>query len=266
VPGEKEINAYLTPNWYHSAVRIIEQQQGQFRTGESAGIWLAFFLAAGLHAIMLLLPVFEKDPLAPVHLTPVRIELTTVQPPPSVVTEPEPETEATPPEPVSEPLPEILPEPPENPPQRQAETEPPKPLPEPTVTELPTRRLQRDLDGMSELEKNVLTSTILARQFITEESAVDRLFGKPLVQEGNDLQKDFHYPLRPDLIEMLDRPLPDLPFAYTPDLVYFAYDPGVKGDLQRFWDVITPEFGWRTKYGTEVKCGLILIIIGCAWK
>jgi hypothetical protein len=65
---------------------------------------------------------------------------------------------------------------------------------------------------------------------------------------------------------MLDQPLPDVPFAYTPDLVYFAYEPGVKGDLQRFWDIITPEFGWRTKYGTEVKCGLLLVIIACGWK
>ena len=65
---------------------------------------------------------------------------------------------------------------------------------------------------------------------------------------------------------MLDQPLPDLPFAYTHGLVNFAYEPGVKGDLQRFWDVITPEFGWRTKYGTEVKCILILVVAGCAWK
>ena len=28
----------------------------------------------------------------------------------------------------------------------------------------------------------------------------------------------------------------------------------------------TPEFGWRTRYGTEVKCALILVIVGCAWK
>lgn len=119
---------------------------------------------------------------------------------------------------------------------------------------------------MSEAEKKVLTSTILARQYITEESAADRLFGKPLVKDSSDVQKEFHYPPRPNLREMLDQPLPDVPFAYTPGLVHFAYDPGAKGDLQRFWDVITPEFGWRTRYGTEVKCALILVIVGCAWK
>jgi len=68
------------------------------------------------------------------------------------------------------------------------------------------------------------------------------------------------------MIDMLDQPMPDVPFAYTPGLIYFAYDPGLKGDIQRFWDVITPEFGWRTKYGTEVRCKLILVIVGCGWK
>ena len=119
---------------------------------------------------------------------------------------------------------------------------------------------------MSEPEKRLLTSTILARQFITEESATDQLFGKPLQQPGTELYKEFHYPLRPDLLTMLDKPIPDVPFDYTPGLVYFAYDPGVKGDLQRFWDVITPEFGWRTKYGTEVRCVLVLVLVGCGWK
>ena len=65
---------------------------------------------------------------------------------------------------------------------------------------------------------------------------------------------------------MLDQPMPDLPFAYTRGLVKFAYDPGLKGDLQRFWDVITPEFGWRTKNGTEFRCIWVLIIGGCGWK
>ena len=121
-------------------------------------------------------------------------------------------------------------------------------------------------DSMSEKEKSVLTSTILARQYISEESVVDQLFGKPLEQHSGEFQKEFHYPVRPDMLSMLDSPLPDVPFDYTPGLIYFAYEPGVKGDLQRFWDVITPEFGWRTKYGTEVRCVLVLVLIGCGWK
>jgi hypothetical protein len=68
------------------------------------------------------------------------------------------------------------------------------------------------------------------------------------------------------MIAMLDQPMQKVPFAYTPGLVKFAYAPGVKGDLQRFWDVITPEFGWRTKNGTEFRCVWVLIIGGCGWK
>ena len=68
------------------------------------------------------------------------------------------------------------------------------------------------------------------------------------------------------MLTMLNRPMQDLPFEYTPGLVHFAYVPGVRGDLQRFWDVITPEFGWRTNNGTEVRCKLLLVVIGCGWK
>jgi hypothetical protein len=164
---------------------------------------------------------------------------------------------------MTQPVAEQLPEAVEKTLERQAEAVAVEDRP---ATSLAARPLQPELDKMSEPEKRTLTSTILARQFITEESASDRLFGRPLVQDSGELQKDFHYPLRPDLLEMLDQPVPDLPFAYTPGLVYFAYDPGVKGDLQRFWDVITPEFGWRTRYGTEFKCVLVLVIVGCGWK
>ncbi len=138
--------------------------------------------------------------------------------------------------------------------------------PAPLTTGLEKRNLQPDLNTMSKIERRQLTNTILARQFFTEESAVDQLFGKPLPQHNTEIQKEFHYPLRQNMISMLDQPMPEVPFGYTPDLVYFAYEPGVKGDLQRFWDVITPEFGWRTKYGTEVKCILLLVIVGCGWK
>jgi hypothetical protein len=91
---------------------------------------------------------------------------------------------------------------------------------------------------------------------------------KPGTTEGPSswIKKEFHYPVRQNMMTMLDQPVPDLPFAYTPDLIYFAYDPGVKGDLQRMWDAITPEFGWRTDNGTEFKCKWILIIAACGWK
>lgn len=52
---------------------------------------------------------------------------------------------------------------------------------------------------------------------------------------------------------------------HTPGLIRFAYATGMKGDLHRFWDAITPEFGGITKYGTEIKCKWVLVIVGCAW-
>ncbi len=234
-------------------------KRGPFRTGEKPGIWLAIALAIALHGMFLLLPVAQEKRPGQDRQRAIEIELTTV-----ATQAPESETEWQ--APISEPAPEALPPPAEHSPEKLAVAQPAE-VPGPravTITPYPVH--EREFDKLSELEKKVLTSTILARQYVTEESAADRLFGKPLVQDSNDIQKEFHYPLRKDLVDMLNQPLPDLPFEYTPGLVYFAYDPGWQGDLQRFWDVITPEFGWRTKYGTEVKCALILIIPGCVWK
>ena len=36
-------------------------------------------------------------------------------------------------------------------------------------------------------------------------------------------------------------------------------------DLQRFWDKLTPEFGWRTKNRTKVQCRWVLVIVACGW-
>ena len=193
-------------------------------------------------------------------LTAIELQLTTFRQQPPAPPEAIPEPEALPPE--SDSL--LISEQPQT---TAANEVKPVVVEPPPITTIPVaRNLRRDLDSMSEPEKRRLTNTILSRQFFSEESAADQLFGKPLPQHNTEIRKEFHYPLRPDLVAMLDQPLPELPFAYTADLVYFAYDPGVRGDLQRFWDVITPEFGWRTKYGTEVKCIMVLVIIGCGWK
>jgi hypothetical protein len=241
-------------------------KRGRFRTGERPGIWLAIGLAIALHGIFLLLPLTRENQLAQDRQRTLEIELATVESPAPLTAAAETEPGHVSRQPASEAAPEAPPRPVEKPTETIAVLQPPGSVEPHAAPEPPYRARQRDLDKLSEVEKEVLTSTLLARQYLTEESAADRLFGRPLVSGSSDSQKDFHYPLRPDLFEMLDKPLPDLPFSYTPGLVYFAYDPGMKGDLQRFWDVITPEFGWRTKYGTEVKCALVLIIVGCVWK
>ena len=93
-----------------------------------------------------------------------------------------------------------------------------------------------------------------------------QLFVQRVELHDSDPHTTFQFPEQENMITMLNQPMPELPFAYKAGLVNFAYDPGIKGDLQRFWDVITPEFGWRTKHGTEVRCIWILVIGGCGWK
>ena len=137
----------------------------------------------------------------------------------------------------------------------------------PTSHAAPLTSIKRDLESMNTEQRTRLTHSILSSQFITEDSATDLLFGKPIADVQKEFtHQEFHFPQRPNLVKILDQPMQELPFDYTPGLVYFAYDPGIKGDLQRFWDVITPEFGWTSKYGTEVKCIWVLVIAACGWK
>lgn len=241
-------------------MQIKRQKPQLFRTGKKSGIWLALFCALALHLLFLFLPLTPRSPGLADQPAAIELQFTRVTK--------QPEAEAIPV--LAEPEPQVVSETgaqaPVNERQSRPEPQPAMPSETPPATNFARQEPQRNLDSMSEAETRVLTSTILARQYITEESVTDQLFGKPIEQHSGELQKEFHYPLRPDLLSMLDKPLPDVPFDYTPGLIYFAYDPGVKGDLQRFWDVITPEFGWRTKYGTEVRCVLVLVLIGCGWK
>jgi len=261
------LNVELTPNRYHLPVQIFGQKAIRNRQGEKPSIGLAFVIAFGFHVLILILPLTGKTPLSENTSVQIEVQLTTFNTPSlppqteTVLPEPSPEPKQAP-EPEPEPRPEPLNSMVESKPDIEpVEPEPAEPMPLPQIAEL-----RRDLDSMTEIERSRLTSTILVRQFITEESAADKIFGRPFELNSTAPKKDFHYPIRPDLLVMLDQPMQELPFAYTPGLVNFAYDPGVKGDLQRFWDVITPEFGWRTRYGTEVRCIWILVIVGCGWK
>ncbi|MDX2416539.1 MAG: hypothetical protein QNK19_03665 [Xanthomonadales bacterium] len=238
------------------------QNPVQIRTGKKNGIWWTFLFALAMHALFLLAPITRQIPVGETFRASIELQLTTFTPPAiaPVIVEPPPEP------PLPEPEPEFAPEPPSVVLEEQTRPVPAVIESTPQTTILEKRNLRPDLETMSNIERRQLANTVLARQFFTEESALDQLFGKPLPQYNTEIQKEFHYPLRENMISMLDQPLPEVPFAYAPDLVYFAYEPGVKGDLQRFWDVITPEFGWRTKYGTEVRCVLVLVIIGCGWK
>ena len=234
---------------YHFTMQNRSQSSVQTRTGGKSGIWLALAVALGLHAIFLLLPISRQNIDSRETYSQLELQLITPAPPALAPPVPMQEPETVPPP--ADPIPET---------KDSIAIKPPEPVPPETMA---THR-SRETEAEPELAPQ--TSTILARQFITEKSVADQLFGMPLEQKGSETQKDFHYPARPNMLSMLDRPMQELPFEYTPGLVRFSYDPGVKGDLQRFWDVITPEFGWRTRNGTEFKCIWILIIGGCGWK
>lgn len=226
------------------------------RTGEKSGFWFALVAALALHAIFLLIPMVGQTPGKNEVTVQIELQLTTNHPelPKDPVTEPES---------LLEPLPEPKPE---SPVPRNVAESPQKPKTPILTPAPPIREPEPDIERLTQDQKTRLANAILMRQFLSEESAVDKIFGKPLEPQTSEPRKEFHYPARQNMITMLDQPMPDLPFTYTPGLIYFAYDPGVKGDLQRFWDVITPEFGWRTDNGTEFKCKLILIIAACGWK
>ena len=230
-------------------------RRASIRTGSKSGIWLALLLALGLHALILVIPASTQSPGITEDGALIEVQLVqTVQQVPA------------PPEAL------ILPD--FSPSVVEVDEKPQQQLVETTVDNAPPQAIEitpkndtsNDFDKLSEVQKEHLTRKILTAQFISEESVTEKIFGKQFDLQTADPQKDFYYPVRQSMIAMLDQPMPDVPFAFTANLVRFAYAPGVKGDLQRFWDVITPEFGWRTKNGTEIKCIWVLIVGGCGWK
>jgi len=238
------------------------------RTGKGTAICFSFLLAMGLHAVFLMLPLLPDLPKP--EAGEVRIDLQFSKVPAEPTEPPKPVALTIPeaPEPEPAPEPEQIPVP-ENEPVKQI-TEMPveQEISEPVSAsiESASHYSRKPLEQMDDNEKQRLTHSLLSRQFINDESVTEQLFGKPLLSREPDNVADFQIPVRTNMITLLDKPMPDLPFAYQEGLVHFAYDPGVRGDLQRFWDVITPEIAFRTKYGTEVRCIWVLIIGGCAWK
>jgi len=208
------------------------------------GFLPALAIALMMHVVLFWLPGKEQSIEFEQTAKPIEIQLQTFRP--------------------STPLPRKLeskPEPGPIQPEIEARLEPSLPIQNTQST-----ASENDLQGLSQERLEQLTHAIWSRPFTTRRSASDNIFA---IQPGlppSQPQREFHYPDRRDMLTMLNQPMPDLPFAYTPGLVYFAYEPGVRGDLQRFWDTITPEFGWRTDNGTEFRCKWVLVIVGCGWK
>jgi hypothetical protein len=255
------INDRLTAKRYHLHMLDRSQEKLLTSTRKNVGIWLALAVAFGIHVIILLMPVSRQLPLPESSYESIELQLTTfekqlaaepamIEDPDETETVPEPRIVAKEDDSPVEDRPEPLPE-----------EDPPLLTPKPQLADL-----TKDQQSTEHTTNRQLTNVILSRQFITEKTITEKLFPDTLVNENTGFQAEYHHPVRQSMISMLDQPMQDLPFAYNPGLIYFAYDPGVKGDLQRFWAVITPEFGWRTKYGTEVRCKWVLVIVGCGWK
>ena len=218
-------------------------------------ILTAIVVAIAFHGLLFVIPFTQQSlrlqapPSAlEVHLTYSEIIPDTPEPEPAPAPEIELEQEAPPRiQPVAE---EITP------------MQPAPPVAE--IIETPQEKVV--IEDMTPQQKSRITDVILSRQFISAEPPSDNLFS---VSPNNSPQTptvDFRIPQRRSLVEIMDQPMEDLPFACQPGLVRFSYDPGVKGDLQRFWDRITPEFGGFTKSGTEVRCRWVLIVVGCGWR
>ncbi|MEJ8567289.1 hypothetical protein [Elongatibacter sediminis] len=110
----------------------------------------------------------------------------------------------------------------------------------------------------------ITARSLIARQFLPENphSTADLTLARAAASR---LDPDFQFPERQNMYELLDRRLPHLPFDYEPGLVTFSYEPGWRGEIQRAWDFLTPEFGWITKNGTHVECRFVLVVAGCGW-
>jgi hypothetical protein len=157
----------------------------KIRTGKKTGIWLALIAALSIHVIIVFLPIGRQLTVSEPPDAQIEIQLTTFSSPP----EPQPpEMEVEPP------LPEIEPAP-----------HPPRPQP-PVMASIPkTEDLNARLETIDQLERRKLTNSILTRQFITEESVTDKIFGRQVSQQRSEFQKEFHYPVRNIIISLLDK-------------------------------------------------------------
>ena len=224
------------------------------RIGAHTRIGPALAIALVLHAILLLLPLSRQLPLDGHESIEIQVQLINAG---SKPVDRKPVSPATPAEGVIEVKPA--------PPPMQASV-----LSGPSTVNLTAIRREQDQlpdrlspDPKSMLDTDQLTHRILASPYISEESVTDQLFGKAPVQDIPD--PDYHRPAQEDMFTVLNAPLPELPFDYAQGLMKFSYEPGAIGKVQRFFDVITPEFGWTTRYGTKVECAWVLVIVACGW-
>ncbi|MEM9531011.1 MAG: hypothetical protein AAGA23_08830 [Pseudomonadota bacterium] len=201
--------------------------------GVALWVWVALALHVGLLALLTRYPIAPpaQPPAISVRLAPAPETV-----PPAIEQRP-----IAPPRPLPEPAPSAADQPGPGPvpqPQLTPPITPPRSTPTPTGADLLNRLSRYRLDGQSQLE-------------LTLPDSGPELLPLGLADQSNMLQS-------------LDRPTPLLPFE-PGDMGVNFYPNGVQGDVARLFDRITPEFGFVTSFGLEVKCKYVLIVVSCGW-
>ncbi len=205
--------------------------------GERQRLLVALGIGLALHALLLLIPLGQRDTPRPDDAS-VTVELRWLPPP--------------------------LPVPPR------------RPLTAPVLENLPAPSLVPSVpEAVAEAEP--VTAPVVATPRRPPAATSAQLMAEPLLEDADDPARIFgpgrsepvvslawQVPERQGLDELLATPLPELPFA-DPELVDFMYTPGILGDVHRGFDQITPEFGWTSNTGFKIRCRFVLVIIGCAW-
>lgn len=190
-------------------------------------------VATAAHLALLLVPVVRQqaDEIAEAPVVTVRLSTTRPETP-----EPEP------PLPITEPAPQI--EPAE--PVALAELPAAEPAPSaPPEAEKPRISAQRILSDLRERQEK------------------DPLSG---FQPADDTPRPNYFVRhQPVLEDVLNEPSLQLPFEDTRIYLVDSYDPGLLGDVEKFFDDVAVPFGFTTKNNTRVQCAWMLVVVGCGW-
>ena len=181
----------------------------QVRTGNKTSMWLAFAVALGLHLLILLAPISRHGPPADNEPALLELQLTKLTPAPPAIEIPQEMT-----------LPDMIPEPVEA--VVKSVTEPPL-----AQEKTPVQPELTSIEPILDQKKRRLSRTILSARLLPEESEADKIFGVQMAPPEQPNYAKFNRPIGQNMISMLDQPMQELPFAYTPGLVHFSYDPGV---------------------------------------
>ncbi len=202
-----------------------------------------------------ILDFIEPDTLHRIELTlstpDIEQEKTQTDPTPEVSPPTEPITtpQSTQPTPSPKPIPKQEPKPQPNPtPQpstsAKAVKEPPTPAPKQVETspKLSSGQVLRMMQQPTDVD---ISDTVFAPSDHNHQSF------QPHVPVAQAWQSDLPY-----LDESVDRPRVQMNF----------YSEGFMGSVERFFDKITYEKTFTTKYGTKIHCALVALITVCSWK